>query len=249
MPKTVRLKIKRQEEPQSQPYWEEFEVPYQKNMNVISALMEIQLKPVNVKGQATTPVVWDCSCLEEVCGACSMIINNKARQACSALVDDLEQPIILEPLTKFPVACDLMVDRQIIFDYLKRAKAWIDVDGYFFSGPGPKVSETTRRFAYDLSRCMSCGCCMEACPNFNEKSAFMGPAIIGQVRLFTLHPTGQTNKAKRLEALGGKGGIGDCGNSQNCIEICPKDLPLRRAIGEMNREVFKYKVKRWLKSD
>jgi len=68
MPKTVRLKIKRQEEPQSQPYWEEFEVPYQKNMNVISALMEIQLKPVNVKGQATTPVVWDCSCLEEVCG-------------------------------------------------------------------------------------------------------------------------------------------------------------------------------------
>jgi len=53
MPKTVRLKIKRQEEPQSQPYWEEFEVPYQKNMNVISALMEIQLKPVNVKGQAT----------------------------------------------------------------------------------------------------------------------------------------------------------------------------------------------------
>ena len=43
------------------------------------------------------------NCLEEVCGACSMVINGRARQACSAIVDQLEQPIRLEPMSTFPV--------------------------------------------------------------------------------------------------------------------------------------------------
>ena len=27
------------------------------------------------------------NCLEEVCGACSMVINGRARQSCSAIVE------------------------------------------------------------------------------------------------------------------------------------------------------------------
>jgi len=115
--KTITLKIKRQKSPYEKSYWEEFEVPYSPDMNVISALTEIQKNPVNKKGENTTPVVWDCSCLEEVCGACSMIINGVPRQACSALIDNLEQPITLEPLIKFPVVRDLFVDRQKMFDW------------------------------------------------------------------------------------------------------------------------------------
>ncbi|RYS46633.1 2Fe-2S iron-sulfur cluster-binding protein, partial [Staphylococcus pseudintermedius] len=68
MAETIKLKIKRQENPESQSYWEDFEIPYRPNMNVISALMEIQRNPVNAKGEKTTPVTWDMSCLEEVCG-------------------------------------------------------------------------------------------------------------------------------------------------------------------------------------
>ena len=30
--------------------------------------MEIRRNPVNIKGEKTTPVVWDMNCLEEVCG-------------------------------------------------------------------------------------------------------------------------------------------------------------------------------------
>ena len=41
------------------------------------------------------------NCLEEVCGACSMVINGRARQSCSAIVDQLEQPIRLEPMSTF----------------------------------------------------------------------------------------------------------------------------------------------------
>ena len=95
---TITLKIKRQDGPNSPSYWEEFALPYKENLNVISLLQMIALNPVNAKGQKVTPVVYESNCLEEVCGACSMVINGRARQACSALVDQLSQPITLEPL-------------------------------------------------------------------------------------------------------------------------------------------------------
>lgn len=59
-------------------------------MNVISALMEIRRNPVNKKGEKTTAINWDMNCLEEVCGACSMVINGTPRQSCTALIDKLE---------------------------------------------------------------------------------------------------------------------------------------------------------------
>ena len=105
--KSVTFIITRQNDMNSEPYQEEFEVPYRPNLNVIAALMEIRRNPVNKKGEKTTPVIWEMNCLEEVCGACSMIINGKPRQSCSAIVDQLEQPIRLEPMTTFPVVRDL----------------------------------------------------------------------------------------------------------------------------------------------
>lgn len=49
--KTVRFIITRQDNPDSAPYEEEFEIAYRPNMNVISALMEIRRNPVNAKGE------------------------------------------------------------------------------------------------------------------------------------------------------------------------------------------------------
>lgn len=118
--KTIRFIITRQDTPDSTPYDEEFEIPYRPNLNVISALMEIRRNPVNVKGEKTTPVTWDMNCLEEVCGACSMVINGKPRQSCTALVDQLEQPIRLKPMKTFPVVRDLQVDRGRMFNSLKK---------------------------------------------------------------------------------------------------------------------------------
>jgi len=44
----------------------------------------------------------------------------QARMACSALVDKTEQPIRIEPLSKFPVIRDLSVDRSVLFENLTR---------------------------------------------------------------------------------------------------------------------------------
>lgn len=244
--KVIQMKIKRQQQPEGSSYWEEFLIPYKEKMNVISLLMEIQKNPVNAKGESTTPVVWECNCLEEVCGACTMVINGKARQACSALVDQLVQPIVLEPLSKFPLIRDLMVDRAFMFNNLKKVKAWIPLDGTYDLGPGPRLAQRVQEEAYPISRCMTCGCCMEACPNVNNKSMFIGPAPLAQVKLFNSHPTGMMNKEERLDAIMGTGGITDCGNAQNCVKVCPKQIPLTKLISKLNKDTTIHGIKRWL---
>lgn len=234
--KMVSFIITRQDTADSTPYGEEFEVPYRPNMNVISALMEIRRNPVNKKGEKTTPIAWDMNCLEEVCGACSMYINGKPRQSCTALVDKLEQPVRLAPMSTFPVVRDLQVNRDAMFDSLKRVKAWVPIDGTYDLGPGPRMPERKRQWAYELSKCMTCGVCLEACPNVNSKSDFIGPAPLSQVRLFNAHPTGAMHKAGRLDAIMEDGGLTNCGNSQNCVQSCPKGIPLTTSIAALNRD-------------
>lgn len=244
--KIIQLKIRRQDGPNKSARWEEFEIPYRPNMNIISCLMDIQKNPVNAQGKKTSPVVWECNCLEEVCGACTMIINGQARQSCSALVDQLSQPIVLEPLTKFPLIRDLMVDRTLMFENLKKVHAWIDIDGTYDLGSGPRMAEVKRQWAYELSKCMTCGCCMEACPQVNPRSKFIGPAAISQVRLFNAHPSGEMHKHERLKALLDEGGITDCGNAQNCVRACPKQIPLTTSIADLNKETNKFALSYWL---
>jgi succinate dehydrogenase iron-sulfur subunit len=235
MAKTVQLKIKRQDGPDAPARWEEFEVPWVEHLNVHAALMAIQREPKTTGGKAVAPVCWDANCLEEVCGSCTMIINGRARQACSAMCDDLEQPIELRPLTKFPLVRDLVVDRTRVFDMFKRVRAWVDLDGTHDMGPGPRYSQELADLRYALSRCMACTCCMEACPNYGPQSDYMGPAAVNQARLFNLHPSGAMHASERIEALMDQGGIDGCGNSQNCVEVCPKDIPLTTSLADMMR--------------
>src|SRR3984957_20605892 len=240
--KSVIIKIKRQNTPTSKAYWEEFSVPHRPNMNVISALMDIAAEPSTRDGKATTPITYDSNCLEDVCGSCAALCNGRARMAFSALIDIREQPIRLEPFSKFPLVRYLAVDRCVLFENLKAVKAWVPVDGTYDLGSGPRVTMSDQEQAYPLSRCISCCCCMEACPQFNESTGFVGAATISQVRLFNTHPTGAALKRERLAALMGDGGIQECGYAQNCVEVCPKDIPLTRSISGVSGEVMKQAI-------
>jgi succinate dehydrogenase / fumarate reductase iron-sulfur subunit len=238
MSDSIRLRIRRQERPDSAPYWQDFTIPYKPGHNVVSALIAVRENPITDDGRQVEPVVWESNCMEEVCGACSMLINGRPRQACSALVDDLEQPITLEPLGKFPVVRDLLVDRSRIFDGLKQVRAWVEIDGAWdIHERGPRISPQAWAENYLYSRCMSCGCCMEACPQFGSGQAFVGPAILGQVHLMNSHPTGRYDREERLRAIMEEGGLSDCGNAQNCVRVCPKEIPLTTAIGKLGRQV------------
>ncbi len=246
MTKTVEIHIKRRPSPDAPQHWEEFEIPYRPNLNVISCLMEIRKNPVTKSGKQTTPPSWDMNCLEQVCGICTMVINGRVRQSCSALVDNLDQPIKLEPMSKFPNVRDLVVNRSQMFDHLKRVHAWIELDGTHDLGPGPRMDQEDVMERYAYSRCMTCGCCLEACPQYDEDH-YIGPQAIAQVRLFNMHPSGAMNRDERLEAIMGEDGITNCGNAQNCVKVCPMNIPLTKAIYEENRETVLHGLLGWLK--
>src|SRR5687768_3736401 len=186
-PQKIKIKIQRREDQDAQTYWETFEIPYRRNLNVISALIDIRKDPVTVEGKRTTPPVWDMSCLEQVCGICTMVIDGRVRQSCSALIDDLlidsnSETITLQPMSKFPNVRDLKVDRSRMFDHLKQVQAWIELDGTYNLGPGPAISNETAQERYAYSRCMTCGCCLEACPQYSDDQ-YIGPLAHAQARL------------------------------------------------------------------
>ena len=243
MPSTIKVEIKRHSNPDAPAITEKFEIPYRPGLNITSLLGEIALNPVDVSGRPTTPITYDANCLEEICGSCAMLVNGKARMACSALVDKLEQPITLAPLSKFPVVRDLAVDRSVLFENLKKVKAWVPIDGTYDLGSGPKQAPQIQEQRYPLSNCISCTICMEVCPQFNDATGFVGAATIAQAKLFNMDPSGAVLKEERLRALSGDGGIQECGFAQNCVQACPKQLPLTEAISDMGRDVFVQQVK------
>ncbi|MBL9120494.1 MAG: succinate dehydrogenase iron-sulfur subunit [Phycisphaerae bacterium] len=255
--RTVRFRILRRDRPDGATRWEEFDVPVEPGANIISCLQWIAANPRTVDGRESTPVVYDAGCLEEVCGSCTMVINGRVRQSCSALIDNLltEQAsaggvITLEPMSKFPTLRDLSVDRARFFDALKRAKAWVPIDGTYSLGAGPKESSKTQETRYTLSTCMTCGCCLEACPQYNQEedaakwpTSFLGAAVISQARLFNMHQTGAELTGDRLDLMMGQGGINDCGNSQNCVKVCPKEIPLTESIAAIGRATTVHAIK------
>jgi len=251
-PTKVRLKIRRQLGQSAESTWETYEIPFREKMNVISALMEIRKHPVTTEGKTSTPPAWEAACLEEVCGSCTMNINGGVRQACTALIESVAETkgdtyeVTLEPMKKFPVVRDLIVDRSRMFENLKKVKAWVPIDGSYDLGMAAPQDDGVRQLRYALSRCMTCGCCLEACPQVNDNSSFLGPATLAQSLLFNLHPVGKTLEKDRLDVLTGEEGITGCGNAQNCVKVCPKSVPLTRAIAQLNRDTTGYRIKRWI---
>jgi succinate dehydrogenase / fumarate reductase iron-sulfur subunit len=233
-------------------YWEEFELERYPFANVISSLMEIQKNPINKQGQKTTPVVWEQGCLEEVCGSCSMLINGKPRQSCTALIETYiketgSTTIVLAPFTKFPLIRDLWIDRSSMFESLKKVKAWISIDGTQDTGQfGPPISPEVQEALYVLSTCMVCGCCSESCPQVNQNSEFMGPAAMSQIRLFNANPIGKLEKSDRIRAALDDDGIAGCGNAQNCVRVCPRNIPLTESLALIGKEASKQAIKDFL---
>ncbi len=258
--RSIRVRIKRADSHNKNVRWEEFKVDLPSAgerdgaINVIACLQQIASNPVTVNGTRSTPVTYESGCLEEVCGSCTMVINGKVRQACSCLVDDYApndgDMITLEPMSKFPVVRDLWVDRSRLFKALESVKAWVPIDGTYDLGEGPEETPDEQQTRYKLSTCMSCGCCLEACPQYTLEEdeskfdeSFVGAAVISQARYFNMHETGATMKKQRLDTLAGPGGINNCGNSQNCVKVCPKEIPLTESIGAMGRAVTLHRIK------
>jgi succinate dehydrogenase / fumarate reductase iron-sulfur subunit len=64
--------------------------------------------------------------------------------------------------------------------------------------------------------------------------------------LFNNHPTGKALASRRMDALTETGGIQACGNAQNCVAVCPKEIPLTTSIARASRAATMHVIKKWL---
>ena len=209
--------------------------------------------------------------LEEVGGGCKMMVNGRVRRACTELVDrlmeDRDTDIELQTMSKFQVQRDLIVERRRMFRALEKSKAWVTVDTYEPMGVGPRVLQSEQEASYPLSQCMSCGCCLEACPQYTKvelaqrdsesdesfaerqdatfDDEFVGAHAISQVMLFNAHPTAKSDANERLDSLMAPGGIQVCGNAQNCVAVCPKEIPLTTSIARAGRATTVRAIKKF----
>jgi succinate dehydrogenase / fumarate reductase iron-sulfur subunit len=156
-----------------------------------------------------------------------MVIDGRPGLACDAFLKNykVKRPIVIEPLRKFPVIRDLIVDRSVMRENLKRVQAWME-------GKAAPVGEKQTERMYDASRCLQCGCCLEVCPNFCPGDSFVGAA--GAIPLSRLIHAAETDAGKALKKTYDQKVYQECGKSLACIDICPAKIDIGRTLSSTN---------------
>ena len=139
----------------------------------------------------------------------------------------------------FPVVRDLAVDRSVLFENLKAVKAWVPIDGTYDLGSGPRDVHEDQEGRIRCRAAFPAAAAWKPVRNSTKTPASSARRPFRRCGSFNTHPTGAALKPERLEALMGDGGIQECGYAQNCVEVCPKDIPLTRSISEVGGEVMK----------
>lgn len=57
------------------------------------------------------------------------------------------------------------------------------------------------------------------------------------------------NKGERIESFMEDGGLQGCGNSQNCVQVCPKGIPITTSIAAVNWSATVQSFRRFFGAD
>jgi succinate dehydrogenase / fumarate reductase iron-sulfur subunit len=215
------LQIKRQKEKDSISYWQTINYTCEEDEQETVATVLTSL------ANGSDPIAWECSCLQKKCGSCAMVIDGRPQLACNFFLKNHrgKRPIVIEPLRKFPVVRDLIVDRSIMRENLKKIQAWMASEAIV-------PSEKQRERMYDASRCLQCGCCLEVCPNFCAGDDFLGTA--GAVPVSRILQAGENESIKDQKKSYKEHFYKGCGKSLACRDICPAKIDIDQTLSSTN---------------
>ncbi|MBK7585366.1 MAG: 4Fe-4S dicluster domain-containing protein [Myxococcales bacterium] len=218
--------------------FEEFEVEGAAGDSIATALHTIAKHPVTREGKPVAPIAFESNCRADGCSACTMLVNGHVRPACRTPLHEARPKrgsIVLEPLSKFPVVRDLIVDKARLRTARLKLGAWLDAEA---EGPLP-----VPRALAGFDRCTECGACVEACPE-TSNAAFVGAAALNEVSFLNRTGAGAARGAARLAAAMAAGGVASCGKARVCVEVCPERMPLFDSILDLEHNTTRL----WLRT-
>ncbi len=195
-----------------------------------------------INNELDPTLTWNSSCEHAQCGTCAVRINGKPLLACELLVENAVAQFgttvfKVEPITVAPVVRDLVVDLELAYRRVHRAKPYI-----IAPAEKPEAEDeyhiSPRELAYyvDATRCINCFCCATAC--ISSQKGFLGPNAVmaGIIRL--MDPREQAKK-ERLDILYSEEGIYRCHTSKACSFVCPKEIDVAHFIALAKEGKFK----------
>lgn len=222
------VKIKRQRNFASEAYWQSFRYDGPEHVTVSAVLDALNYTDdlFDVDGKPASRIRWECSCMQSVCGGCAMVINGVPALACATFANEVKgKELVLEPLSKFPVVADLIVDRSIIYDNLISAKAYLD--SIADSG------KLQHKQQYSVAKCLKCGLCLEVCPNYRPGGDFFGAVLANESYLIASQSSDKNSQiVKSYKTHFGAG----CSKALSCQTVCPAKIETITSIMRMNRK-------------
>ena len=221
-------------------YWQEFDVPIvEETMSVLDALIWVQRN-------VDPSLAFRRACRVGMCGTCGTVINGREGLACGTLLSSAagngSGPVRVQPLRHLPVIRDLVTDPGVFFDHLR------GVDPSLTPGPGlqePVVLSPDSRERQTINphrECIYCGLCYSACSVAGLDSGFLGPAALN--RAFALVSDSRDASGKqRLQIVASEQGLWRCHTIFECTAVCPKGIPITRAIQGLKRKVIVDRLK------
>ena len=221
------VKIKRQDSADTAPFWQSFSYDGPKHVTVSAVLDALNYTDdlFDVDGNPAPRIRWECSCMQAVCGGCAMVINGVPALACATYADEVKaDTLVLEPLIKFPVVADLVVDRSIIYEQLIQAQVYLE--------QAAQSDKRQYQHQYSVAKCLKCGLCLEVCPNYQPGGEFYGAVLANESYLAASQSADKkTQVVKEYKKHFGAG----CSKVLSCQSVCPAQIETLTSILKMNR--------------
>jgi len=227
-------------EAKEEPRFDDFHVPYSRGMTVLDAL-------IYARDHYDSSLTFRHSCRQAVCGSDALFINGQQRLGCQTQIDDLDEPVRVEPLPHQGVVKDLVVDMEHFYEQMHAVEPYFQPDElpdgeYEEQRQSPENRETIKK----STRCIWCGACMSSCNIVQGDQYYLGPApIVKGYRFYMDEREGEEAKDRRLDILTEDHGVWRCQTQFSCTEVCPKDIPITEHIQEMKREGIKRDIRFW----
>ena len=223
MQTTLRVRRYNPEDPQPEPFFEDYNLELDPSDSVLDGL-------IKVRETLDDSLTLRCSCRGAICGSCGMRINGHAALACKTKVVSvapLGGTIEVEPMNNMPVIKDLVTDMAPFWGKIRQVQPWLRPAEpapvtEFVAPPG------SMRHLEGVMSCIMCGVCVSDCTVLEVDKTFLGPAALAKAYRFVADPR-DIATSTRLETLNQPSGMWDCTRCMECIQVCPK------GVGPMDR--------------